>query len=147
MVFTRRAVLRQACPALLVAAAMATVPLEASAQAPAAPSAARDAQSFVEDGFVKLYFAPGSDLMPPDALPALRDVVKEVTVGQRAVIAVYAVTDDDTRDLATRRIVRLRAALRGLGLPLEKIEVRAPRPAPPTPDPGAARRVDLMVVD
>lgn len=147
MVFTRRAVFRLARLALLPTAVAATVPRGALAQTPASPPSAGDAQSFVEDGFVKLYFAPGSDVLPPDALPALRDVVKEIAVGQRAVIAVYAVTNEDARDLAIRRIVRLRAALRGLGLPLEKIEVRAPRPAPPTPDPGAARRVDLMVVD
>ena len=111
------------------------------------------ARVLIEDGIVKFYFAPGSAALAPGADQALANVVKGMGVGLRAVVLSYqypALGPDDSAALIRRRADQVRAVLVGLGLPDDKIELRAPAQAGGSSageDRELANRIDVMLVN
>lgn len=143
--------------AVAMAASTTTLAFGADNVAPPAPGLAGagpgasadifEARTVIEDSIVKLYFSGERSSLPPQAEAALKNVVKEIVLGQRVVIATYGTASNPDPELVARRVARLRNSLKGLGLPMDKVEVRPPAANPAQPDAAWARRVDVMVVD
>ncbi|MFE8644352.1 hypothetical protein ACFX58_04625 [Sphingomonas sp. NCPPB 2930] len=111
------------------------------------------ARVLIEEGIVKIYFAPGSAALASSAEKALADVVKGMGVGMRAVVLSYqypALGPNDSAALIRRRAAQVREMLMGLGLPDDKIELRSPAQAGGSSageDRELANRIDVMLVN
>ncbi|MES2187618.1 MAG: hypothetical protein V4505_23910 [Pseudomonadota bacterium] len=129
---------------LVVAGVLALAVQRSYVAAEAAPAQPR-AQPWVaiEDGIVRFRFVPGRADLPTDDTAALADLVKEVMPGRHVVVAPFFGPADGVA-LAQRRAVKIRDALKGLGLLEDKVELRQPAAAP---GPADTTRVDVMLVD
>ncbi|MCS4508672.1 OmpA family protein [Xylophilus ampelinus] len=111
------------------------------------------ARVLIEEGIVKIYFAPGSATLTPGTEKALASVVKGMDVGMRAVVLSYrypAIGPGDSAALVRRRAAQVREMLVGLGLPDDKIELRSSAQAGGSSageDRELANRMDVMLVN
>lgn len=125
---------------------------QAGAPAPAAAQAAGDdaASVRVEDGVVKFYFATAKADLVPGAEEVLADVVKGVAEGKKAVISgFHDATGDAARnaELAKQRAFAVRDALKALGVPEDRIELKKPEETTATGSNAEARRVEVALGD
>lgn len=103
----------------------------------------------VENGVVKFYFATAQAELAPGANEALAEVVKAVGEGKRVAISGYHdATGDAARneELAKQRALRVREALKGLGVAEDKVELKKPELLTGTGSNAEARRVEVIVV-
>jgi outer membrane protein OmpA-like peptidoglycan-associated protein len=139
-----------------VAASLAPVPgsplIEEAASAAAMAQAASDAASIqVEQGVVKFYFASGKAELAAGAGDALADMVKAAQAGQPGRKLVIAGFHDDTGDagrnaeLARRRALAVRAALKAAGVADAQIELAKPRQLTGSGSDADARRVEISL--
>ncbi|MDP2255619.1 MAG: OmpA family protein [Polaromonas sp.] len=139
-----------------VAASLAPVPgsplTEEAASAAARAQAASDAASIqVEQGVVKFYFASGKAELAAGAGDALADMVKAAQAGQPGRKLVIAGFHDDTGDagrnaeLARRRALAVRAALKAAGVADAQIELAKPRQLTGSGSDADARRVEISL--
>ncbi|MDP3709035.1 MAG: OmpA family protein [Polaromonas sp.] len=140
-----------------VAATLAPVPgspliEEAASSAAARAQAASDAASIqVEQGVVKFYFASGKAELAAGAGDALADMVKAAQAGQPGRKLVIAGFHDDTGDagrnaeLARRRALAVRAALKAAGVADAQIELAKPRQLTGSGSDADARRVEISL--
>lgn len=143
------------------AAAAPPLPVSPPTEAPAAASAAATAQAVadaasiqVEQGVVKFYFASGSAELAAGAGDALADMVKAAQAGQpgqsRRKLVISGFHDavgDPVRnaDLARRRALAVRAALKAAGVADAQIELAKPRQLTGSGSDAEARRVEISL--
>lgn len=145
-------------PAEIIPAAAMVAPLPASpltgepASAAATAQAASDAASIeVEQGVVKFYFASGSAALAAGAGDALADMVRAARASEgrrKLVISGFhdAVGDPDRNaDLAHRRALAVRAALKAAGVADAQIELAKPRQLTGSGSDADARRVEISL--
>lgn len=120
--------------AALVAPVPASPPIGESASAAATAQAASDAASIhVEQGVVKFYFASGSAALAAGAGDALADMVRaaRASEGRRKLVisGFHDAVGDPVRnaELAHRRALAVRAALKSAGVADAQIELAKPR--------------------
>lgn len=155
----------KATPAVASPAAAPAPPLPVSppteAPASAAVSAAATAQAVadaasieVEQGVVKFYFASGSAELAAGAGDALADMVKAAQAGQSGqsrrklvISGFHDAVGDPVRnaDLARRRALAVRAALKAAGVPDAQIELAKPRQLTGSGSDADARRVEISL--
>jgi K(+)-stimulated pyrophosphate-energized sodium pump len=127
-------------------------PASAAVSAAAMAQAVADAASIeVEQGVVKFYFASGSAALAAGAGDALADMVKAAQAGQgRRKLVISGFHDavgDPVRnaDLARRRALAVRAALKAAGVPDAQIELAKPRQLTGSGSDADARRVEISL--
>jgi outer membrane protein OmpA-like peptidoglycan-associated protein len=130
-------------------------PASAAVSAAATAQAVADAASIeVEQGVVKFYFASGSAALAAGAGDALADMVKAAQAGQpgqsRRKLVISGFHDavgDPVRnaDLARRRALAVRAALKAAGVPDAQIELAKPRQLTGSGSDADARRVEISL--
>lgn len=128
-------------PAKAPAAAVVTTAVEVVAE---------DAASVVvEGGVVKFFFASGKADLAAGASEALAEVVKGVLEGGKT--AVVSGFHDATGDaavnaeLSKQRALAVRDALKALGVPEEKVELKKPEVTQGSGSNAEARRVEVML--
>jgi outer membrane protein OmpA-like peptidoglycan-associated protein len=143
------------------AAAAPPLPVSPPTEAPASASAAATAQAVadaasiqVEQGVVKFYFASGSAELAAGAGDALADMVKAAQAGQpgqsRRKLVISGFHDavgDPVRnaDLARRRALAVRAALKAAGVADAQMELAKPRQLTGSGSDADARRVEISL--
>lgn len=130
-------------------------PIEMPASAAAMAQAVADAASIeVEQGVVKFYFASGSADLAAGAGDALADMVKAAQAGQpgqsRRKLVISGFHDavgDPVRnaDLARRRALAVRAALKAAGVADAQMELAKPRQLTGSGSDADARRVEISL--
>ena len=128
----------------------------APAQAPAAVAVTavevvveEVARVVVEGGVVKFYFATGKADLAAGANEALAEVVKGVVEGGKT--AVVSGFHDATGDaavnaeLAKQRALAVRDALKALGVPEDKVELKKPEVTQGSGSNAEARRVEVVL--
>lgn len=129
----------------------------APAKAPAAALATTTAVVVVDDaarvvvegGVVKFFFATGKADLAAGANEALAEVVKGVVEGGKT--AVVSGFHDATGDaavnaeLSKQRALAVRDALKALGVPEEKVELKKPEVTQGSGSNAEARRVEVML--
>lgn len=132
-------------------AALVTAP--ASPVSPPAPAsvaqAASDAASVkVEQGVVKFYFASGKADLAAGASEALVDVVKGAQAGRKLVISGFHDATGDAAqnaELAKRRALAVRDALKAAGVAEAQIELKKPEQVTGSGSDAEARRVEISL--
>lgn len=132
-------------------AALVTEP--ASPVASPAPSsvaqAASDAASVkVEQGVVKFYFASGKAELAAGASEALVDVVKGAQAGRKLLISGFHDATGDAAqnaELAKRRALAVRDALKAAGVAEAQIELKKPEQVTGSGSDAEARRVEISL--
>jgi outer membrane protein OmpA-like peptidoglycan-associated protein len=140
------------------AAAAPPLPVSPPTEAPASASAAVTAQAVadaasiqVEQGVVKFYFASGSADLAPGAGDALADMVKAAQAGQSrrklVISGFHDAVGDPVRnaDLARRRALAVRAALKAAGVADAQIELAKPQQLTGSGSDADARRVEISL--
>lgn len=135
-----------AAPAALVTAPASPV----SSPAPASlAQAASDAASVkVEQGVVKFYFASGKADLAAGASEALVDVVKGAQAGRKLVISGFHDATGDAAqnaELAKRRALAVRDALKAAGVAEAQIELKKPEQITGSGSDAEARRVEISL--
>jgi len=129
---------------------MAHAPAKAPAVAAAPAAVAEDAPSVVvEGGVVKFFFATGKADLAAGANDALAEVVKGVLEGGK--MAVVSGFHDATGDsalnaeLAKQRALAVGDALKALGVPEDKVELKKPEATQGSGSNAEARRVEVVL--
>jgi outer membrane protein OmpA-like peptidoglycan-associated protein len=153
----------KATPAVPSTAAAPAPPLPViqPTEAPASVSAAATAQAVadaasieVEQGVVKFYFASGSADLAAGAGDALADMVKAAQAGQAGqsrrklvISGFHDAVGDPVRnaDLARRRALAVRAALKAAGVADAQIELAKPQQLTGSGSDADARRVEISL--
>jgi len=102
----------------------------------------------VENGVVKFYFGSGKAEIAAGAAAALADVVKGVAEGKGAVLSGYTDASGDpvqNAELAKQRAFAVREALKALGVPEDKIELKKPEQLTGAGTADEARRVEVSL--
>lgn len=131
-----------------VAVAATSAPAAAASNAPAAPAADDAASVRVDNGVVKFYFATAKADLAAGANEALADVVKGVAEGKKAVVSGFHDATGDAAqnaELAKQRAFAVRDALKGLGVPEDKIELKKPEETTASGSNAEARRVEVAL--
>ena len=108
------------------------------------------ARVIVENGVVKFYFATGMAEVADGANEALADVVKGVQQGKRAVISGFHDAPGSAEvnaELAKKRAQAVQAALMGLGVAEDKVELKKPEQTQADGNNAEARRVEVILAD
>jgi outer membrane protein OmpA-like peptidoglycan-associated protein len=130
-------------PAAAAPAAVQTVSV------PAAAVVSADAASFkVVGGVVTFYFASGKADVAPGAEGALGEVVKAIAGGKQATVSGFHDATGDAAvnaELAKQRATAVRDAIKALGAPEDKIELRKPEESQASGSNAEARRVEVTV--
>ena len=114
---------------------------------------AEDAASVVvmDNGLVKFFFATGKADVAAGADMALAEVVKGVNAaGKKAQISgFHDATGDLTKnqELAKQRAIAVAEALKALGVPQDKIDLKKPEQSQASGTNAEARRVEVFLVD
>jgi len=143
---------RSAADAPAVSAA-AAAPAPQAAPVTAAPGptaqAISDAASItVEYGVVKFYFASGRAELAPGAGEALVDVVRAAKSGRKVFIAGFHDSRGDAAanaELARRRAMAVREALRSAGVPDSQVTLQKPQETAGSGSDAEARRVEITL--
>ncbi|WP_404299417.1 OmpA family protein [Alicycliphilus denitrificans] len=129
---------------------LAHAPAKAPAAAAAPAAVAEDAASVVvEGGVVKFFFATGKAELAAGANDALAEVVKGVLEGGK--MAVVSGFHDATGDaalnaeLAKQRALAVGDALKALGVPEDKVELKKPEATQGSGSNAEARRVEVVL--
>ena len=136
------------------AAAIATAASATAAIATATPAAAMELKAdeskvVVENGVVKFYFATGKADVAKGGNEALKDVVKGIAAGQKAVISGYTDSTGNAiqnAELSKKRAFAIRDALLGMGVTVDKLELKKPAATQGTGNNNEARRVEVVLV-
>ncbi|QNP48931.1 OmpA family protein [Diaphorobacter aerolatus] len=113
---------------------------------------AEDAASVIvmDNGLVKFFFASGKADVASGANTALAEVVKGVVAGgKRAQISGYHdITGDLTKnqELAKQRALAVADALKSLGVPEDRLDLRKPEQSLASDTNAEARRVEVILV-
>jgi outer membrane protein OmpA-like peptidoglycan-associated protein len=102
----------------------------------------------VENGVVKFYFESAKADVASGAKEALADVVAAVASGKKAVISGFHDASGDAAknaELAKQRAMAVRDALQGLGVGVDKIELKKPEETTAGGPAELARRVEVSV--
>jgi outer membrane protein OmpA-like peptidoglycan-associated protein len=120
-----------------------------TAMAPAAVLVEEDAAGLlVENGVVKFFFASASAELANGANEALGELIKAVSAGQLVVISGYHDATGDAalnEELAKKRALAVRDALRVLGVDEAGIELKKPELTTGSGSLREARRVEVLV--
>jgi outer membrane protein OmpA-like peptidoglycan-associated protein len=119
----------------------------AAAPAAAATAEADEASVKVENGVVKFYFASAKADLAAGANEALAEVVKAVAEGKTVVISGFHDATGDAEknaELAKQRALAVRDALKGLGVPEDKVELKKPEQLTGSGSNAEARRVEVV---
>ncbi|KAF1044200.1 OmpA family protein [Xylophilus sp.] len=103
-----------------------------------------------EAGVVRFYVATGRADVAPDAAAALAAVAQGVAAGRTAVVSGYHDSTGDpaaNEELAKQRALAVREALKSIGVPEEKIELRKPEALTGTGSEAEARRVEVVLAN
>jgi outer membrane protein OmpA-like peptidoglycan-associated protein len=134
--------------ALVIGVSIYQTNLTATAAAPAASMASDDGASVkVVDGVVKFYFATGKAELAAGANEALADAVKAVTAGKTLVVSGFHDASGDPEknaELAKQRALTVRDALKGMGVPEDKVELKKPEQTMADGPANEARRVEVV---
>lgn len=133
--------------AAVVTNAPAAAPADAAAAAPAVVIA-DEAIVRVENGVVKFYFATAKADLAAGANEALADVVKGVAEGKKAIVSGFHDATGDAAlnaELAKQRALAVRDALKSLGVPEDKIELKKPEETTASGTNAEARRVEVVL--
>lgn len=106
------------------------------------------AQTVVENGIVKFYFATGKADLAADTEEALQDVLAGVKEGRKAVVSGFHDATGNrmkNEELSKKRAFAVRDALLGLGVPESQIELRKPENAEGSGNNAEARRVEVVL--
>ena len=106
------------------------------------------ARVIVENGVVKFYFVSGKAEVAAGANEALRDVVKGVAEGKRAVISGFhdaTGSAEINAELAKQRAQAVQAALVALGVAEHKVELKKPEQSQADGSKADARRVEVIL--
>lgn len=110
--------------------------------------AAEDGASVkVVDGVVKFYFASGKADLATGANEALADAVKAVAAGKTLVVSGFHDASGDpamNAELAKQRALSVRDALKALGVPEDKVELKKPEQTMAEGPASEARRVEVV---
>lgn len=140
---------RSAAPAASIAAAPAPqAAAVTTAPGPTAQAIADAASITVEYGVVKFYFASGKAELAPGAGEALVDVVRAAKGGRKVVIAGFHDSKGDAAanaELARRRAMAVRDALRSAGVPDSQLTLQKPREMAGSGSDAEARRVEITL--
>ena len=116
----------------------------------AASIAAEDGASVkVVDGVVKFYFATGKADLATGASEALADAVKAVAAGKTLVVSGFHDASGDpamNAELAKQRALSVRDALKTLGVPDDKVELKKPEQTMAEGPASEARRVEVVAM-
>ena len=139
-------------PKAAVATAPATLAIAPAAPLSGASGAAQanpdDASIKVEQGVVKFYFASGKADLAPGASEALADLVRGAQAGRKLVISGFHDATGDAAqnaELAKRRAMAVREALKTAGVTDEQIELKKPEQVEATGSDAEARRVEITL--
>ena len=129
---------------------MAHAPAKAPAAAAAPAAVAEDAPSVVvEGGVVKFFFATGKADLAAGANDALAEVVKGVLEGGKMVVVsgFHDATGDSAlnAELAKQRALAVGDALKALGVPEDKVELKKPEATQGSGSNAEARRVEVVL--
>jgi outer membrane protein OmpA-like peptidoglycan-associated protein len=123
--------------------------MAAATPAPAAADVTTDGASVkVVDGVVKFYFASGKADVAAGGNEALAEVVKAVATGKKVLISGFHDASGDpalNAELAKQRALAVRDALKTLGVPEDKVELKKPEQALANGPAPEARRVEVVV--
>lgn len=120
----------------------------AAAPGPTAQAISDAASITVEYGVVKFYFASGKAELAPGAGEALVDVVKAAKGGRKVVIAGFhdlQGNPEANAELARRRAIAVRDALRSAGVPDGQVTLQKPRETTGSGSDAEARRVEITL--
>lgn len=112
------------------------------------PVAEHDAKVLVENGVVKFYFATAKAELPDDVMSSLKDVVKGVHAGKKAVVSGFADSTGDeefNERLSKERAFKVRSALLAAGVPSSSIEMQKPQNITGSGAKDEARRVEVVL--
>lgn len=138
-------------PAASAVVAVAPVPQAVPVVAAPGPTAQAisDAASItVEYGVVKFYFASGKAELAPGAGEALVDVIRAAKSGKKVFIAGFHDSKGDTAanaELARRRAMAVREALRSAGVPEGRVTLQKPQEMAGSGSDAEARRVEITL--
>ncbi|MGA8786907.1 MAG: OmpA family protein [Polaromonas sp.] len=135
-----------AAPAALVTAPAS--PVSSPAPASVAQAASDAASVKVEQGVVKFYFASGKADLAAGASEALVDVVKGAQAGRKLVISGFHDATGDAAqnaELAKRRALAVRDALKAAGVAEAQIELKKPEQVTGSGSDAEARRVEISL--
>ena len=107
-----------------------------------------DASIKVEQGVVKFYFASGKADLAPGASEALADLVRGAQAGRKLVISGFHDSTgdaDQNAELAKRRALAVREALKTAGVTDEQIELKKPEAVEAKGSDAEARRVEITL--
>lgn len=124
------------------------VPLAVAGASGAAQAHLDDASIKVEQGVVKFYFASGKADLAPGASEALADLVRGAQAGRKLVISGFHDATGDAAqnaELAKRRALAVREALKTAGVTEEQIELKKPEQVEGTGSEAEARRVEITL--
>ena len=102
----------------------------------------------VENGVVKFYFATGKADLATGATEALKIAVEAAAAGKELAVSGFHDATGDAAvnaELAKQRAIAVRDTLVGLGIALEKIELKKPENTSGTGSNAQARRVEVSV--
>ncbi|MFZ2295941.1 MAG: OmpA family protein [Polaromonas sp.] len=123
-------------------------PVSSSAPASVAQAASDAASVKVEQGVVKFYFASGKADLAAGASEALVDVVKGAQAGRKLVISGFHDATGDAAqnaELAKRRALAVRDALKAAGVADAQIELKKPEQVTGSGSDAEARRVEISL--
>lgn len=103
----------------------------------------------VERGVVMFYFASGKAQLPPGAGQVLADMVKGVPAGRKLVISGFHDATGgaaQNADLARKRALAVRDALKAAGVGAEQIVLKKPEAVADSASSEQARRVEISVL-
>lgn len=135
-----------AAPAALVTAPAS--PVSSPAPSSVAQAASDAASVKVEQGVVKFYFASGKADLAAGASEALVDVVKGAQAGRKLVISGFHDATGDAAqnaELAKRRALAVRDALKAAGVAEAQIELKKPEQVTGSGSDAEARRVEISL--
>jgi outer membrane protein OmpA-like peptidoglycan-associated protein len=127
---------------------VATAVASAAPAVAAAPVNPDAASVIVENGVVKFYFASGKSALAAGGAEAMRQVVKEVAAGKRAVVSGFHDSTGSAAanaELAKQRALAVSNALQSLGVAADRIELKKPEQVQGTGSNAEARRVEVAV--
>lgn len=135
-----------AAPAALVTEPAS--PVSSPAPSSVAQAASDAASVKVEQGVVKFYFASGKAELAAGASEALVDVVKGAQAGRKLLISGFHDATGDAAqnaELAKRRALAVRDALKAAGVAEAQIELKKPEQVTGSGSDAEARRVEISL--
>ena len=138
--------------ALVIALVIGVSIYQSNSEAPAAPAVAAmpaddGASVTVVDGVVKFYFATAKSDLATGASEALAEIVKAVAAGKTVTVSGFHDASGDPEknaELAKQRALTVRDALKALGVPEDKVELKKPEQTMADGAANEARRVEVV---